>query len=54
MHGDISGAAFTINITEHSLPPADTETAETGYILLSEDDVEKLFAENSEPVQKMC
>lgn len=54
MHGDTSGAAFTINITEHSLPPADTKTAETGYILLSEDDVEKLFAENSEPVQIMC
>lgn len=42
-HGDTSGAAFTIELT-NAMDNSDVELpAETGYELLSEADVEKLF-----------
>ena len=51
IHGDTSGAAFTIEITNQPLPEDDAKAVETGYTLLSEEDVEKLFSDNSEQVQ---
>ena len=51
IHGDTSGAAFTIELTNQPLPEDDAKVAETGYTLLSEEDVEKLFSDNSEQVQ---
>lgn len=50
-HGDTSGAAFTIELTNQPLPEDDAKAVETGYTLLSEEDVEKLFSDNSEQVQ---
>lgn len=43
IHGDTSGAAFTIELTNRPLPEDDAEVIETGYVLLSEEDVEKSF-----------
>lgn len=43
IHGDTSGAAFTIELTNQPLPEDDAEVIETGYVLLSEEDVEKSF-----------
>ena len=43
IHGDTSGAAFTIELTNQPLPEDDAEVIETGYVLLSEEDVEKAF-----------
>lgn len=51
IHGDTSGAAFTIELTNQPIPEDDAKTVETGYTLLSEEDVEKLFSDNSEQVQ---
>ena len=51
IHGDTSGAAFTIELTNQPLPEDDAKAIETGYTLLSEEDVEKLFIDNSEQVQ---
>lgn len=51
IHGDTSGAAFTIELTNQPLPEDDAKAIETGYTLLSEEDVEKLFSDNSEQVQ---
>ena len=51
IHGDTSGAAFTIELTNQPLPEDDAKAVETGYTLLSEEDVEKLFSDNSEQVQ---
>ena len=51
IHGDTSGATFTIELTNQPLPEDDAKAAETGYTLLSEEDVEKLFSDNSEQVQ---
>ena len=51
IHGDTSGAAFTIELTNQPLPEDDAKAVETGYTLLSEEDVEKLFIDNSEQVQ---
>ena len=51
IHGDTSGAAFTIEITNQPFPEDDAKAVETGYTLLSEEDVEKLFSDNSEQVQ---
>ena len=51
IHGDTSGAAFTIELTNQPLPENDAKAIETGYTLLSEEDVEKLFSDNSEQVQ---
>lgn len=48
IHGDTSGAAFTIELTNQPLPEDDAKVIETGYTLLSEEDVEKLFSDNSE------
>lgn len=45
VHGDTSGAAFTIELT-NAMGNSDVELpAETGYELLSEEDIEKLFAD---------
>ena len=49
--GDTSGAAFTIELTNQPLPEDDAKAVETGYTLLSEEDVEKLFSDNSKQVQ---
>ena len=43
VHGDTSGAAFTIELTNQPLPEDDAEVIETGYVLFSEEDVEKAF-----------
>lgn len=43
IHGDTSGAAFTIELTNRPLPEDDAKAIETGYVLLSEEDVEKSF-----------
>lgn len=43
IHGDTSGAEFTIELTNQPLPEDDAEVIETGYDLLSEEDVEKSF-----------
>ena len=43
IHGDTSGAAFTIELTNQPLPEDDAKAIETGYVLLSEEDVEKSF-----------
>lgn len=51
IHGDTSGAAFTIELTNQPLPEDDAKAIETGYTLLSEEDVEMLFSDNSEQVQ---
>ena len=51
IHGDTSGAAFTIELTNQPLPEDDAKAVETGYTLLSEEDVEKLFSDNSKQVQ---
>lgn len=51
IHGDTLGAAFTIELTNQPLPEDDAKAIETGYTLLSEEDVEKLFSDNSEQVQ---
>lgn len=51
IHGDTSGAAFTIELTNQPIPEDDAKAIETGYTLLSEEDVEKLFSDNSEQVQ---
>ena len=51
IHGDTSGATFTIELTNQPLPEDDAKAVETGYTLLSEEDVEKLFSDNSEQVQ---
>lgn len=51
VHGDTSGAAFTIELTNQPIPGDDAKAIETGYTLLSEEDVEKLFSDNSEQVQ---
>ena len=53
IHGDTSGAAFTIELTNQPLPENDAKAIETGYTLLSEEDVEKLFSDNSEQVQML-
>ena len=42
-HGDTSGAAFTIELINQPLPEDDAKAIETGYVLLSEEDVEKSF-----------
>lgn len=51
--GNISGAAFTIERTNQPLPGDDVKAIETGYVLLSEEHVEKLFTDQNEQVQKM-
>ena len=43
IHGDTSGAAFTIELTNQPLPEDNAKAIETGYVLLSEEDVEKSF-----------
>ena len=53
IHGDTSGAAFTIELTNQPLPEDDAKVIETGYVLLSEEDVEKSFTDQNEQVQKM-
>ncbi|MGN8729791.1 VirD4-like conjugal transfer protein, CD1115 family [Hornefia butyriciproducens] len=53
IHGDTSCAAFTIELTNQPLPEDDAKAIETGYTLLSEEDVEKLFSDNSEQVQML-
>lgn len=53
IHGDTSGAAFTIELTNQLLPEDDAKVIETGYVLLSEEDVEKSFTDQNEQVQKM-
>ena len=53
IHGDTSGAAFTIELTNQPLPEDDAKAIETGYVLLSEEDVEKSFTDQNEQVQKM-
>ncbi len=53
IHGDTSGAAFTIELTNQPLPEDDAKAIETGYVLLSEEDVEKYFTDQNEQVQKM-
>ena len=53
IHGDTSSAAFTIELTSQPLPEEEIETVETGYVLLSEEEVEKSFTDQSEQVQKM-
>ena len=53
IHGDTSGAAFTIKLTNLPLPEEDGKTIETGYVLLSEEDVEKSFKDQNVQVQKM-
>lgn len=41
IHGDTSGAAFTIELTNQPLLEDNAKVIETGYVLLSEGDVEK-------------
>ena len=53
IHGDTSGAAFTLELTNQPLPEDDAKVIETGYVLLSEEDVEKSFTDQNEQVQKM-
>lgn len=53
IHGDTSGAAFTIKLSNLPMPDEDGEVIETGYELLSEEDLEKAFEENKELLQKM-
>lgn len=53
IHGDTLGAAFTIELTNQPLPGDDAKVIETGYVLLSEEDVEKYFTDQNEQVQKM-
>ena len=53
IHGDTSSAAFTIELTNQPLPEDDAKAIETGYVLLSEEDVEKSFTDQNEQVQKM-
>ena len=53
IHGDTSGAAFTIKLSNFPMPDEDGEVIETGYELLSEEDLEKAFEENKELLQKM-
>ena len=53
IHGDTSGAAFTIKLTNLPLPEEDGKAIETGYVLLSEEDVEKSFKDQNVQVQKM-
>ena len=53
IHGDTSGAAFTIKLSNFPMPDEDGEVIETGYELLSEEDLEKEFEENKELLQKM-
>ena len=43
IHGDTSGVAFTIELTNQPLPEDNEKVIETGYVLLSEEDVEKSF-----------
>ena len=45
IHGDTSGAAFTIKLTSLPLPEDNAKAIETGYVLLSEEDVEKSFTD---------
>ena len=40
-----------IELTNHPLLEDDAKAIETGYTLLSEEDVEKLFSDNSKQVQ---
>lgn len=40
-----------IELTNQPLPEDDAKAIETGYTLLSEEAVEKLFSDNSEQVQ---
>lgn len=48
VHGDTSAAVFTIELT-NQIPSYDgTAPLETGYVLLSEEDVEKSFTDSSE------
>lgn len=53
IHGDTSGAAFTIELSNLPMPDEDGEDIETGYELLSEEDLEKEFEENKELLQKI-
>ena len=53
IHGDTSGAAFTIELSNLPIPDEDGEIIETGYELLSEEDLEKEFEENKELLQKI-
>lgn len=53
IHGDTSAAAFTIELSNLPMPDEDGEVIETGYELLSEEDLEKAFEENKELLQKM-
>lgn len=53
VHGDTSGAAFTIELSNLPMPDEDGEIIETGYELLSEEDLEKAFEENKELLQKI-
>ena len=46
IHGDTSDAAFTIELTwDQPAEEENTEPIETGYELLSEEDLEKLFSD---------
>lgn len=46
IHGDTSGAVFTIELTwDQPVEEENTEPIETGYELLSEEDLEKLFSD---------
>lgn len=53
IHGDTLGAAFTIELSNLPIPDEDGEIIETGYELLSEEDLEKEFEENKELFQKI-
>ena len=53
IHGDTSGAAFTIELSNLPMPDEDGEVIETGYEPLSEEDLEKEFEENKELLQKI-
>ena len=53
IHGDTSRAAFTIELSNLPMPDEAGEVIETGYELLSEEDLEKEFEENKELLQKM-
>ena len=53
IHGDTSRATFTIELSNLPMPDEDGEIIETGYELLSEEDLEKEFEENKELLQKI-
>ena len=53
IHGDTSRAAFTIELSNLPMPDEAGEVIETGYELLSEEDLEKEFEENKELLQKI-